>query len=256
MASNRNETEQLAQELREILTRSIEGNLQLLTHMSGMVRDAAESFTSGAGAARQTPQPDVVANRLIRLNLSYLSLLSKHGLAFANELLTVTGRTLDLKSAGSPSNGSQDTASSDGPPVQIVVNAPVGETASAAFLIENTQGQPVEMGFEAGEVLSRQGRPVPNTAVRFDPESLHLKPRMQATVKAMIDITPDFVVGEQYFVRVRLVGFEKKEVWIGLNIMPGQEIKAPTASRAAKSATDKKKAAKRVTKKKGRKKST
>jgi hypothetical protein len=206
----------LAKELKDLLTKNIEGNLQLLTRVSGMVRQAAGAI----GATSTRPQqPSEFIARLVRLNLSYFSLLTKHGLAFADELTTVTERALGIKgdTATAP-------ASVSGPArVEINLNARVGDTATAAFLVENSQQRTLEVSFEASPIITRQGDPIQSAAVRFDPPRLTLKPRLQATVKALIDISPEFKPGELYLLRIRLVGFEQKEVWIGINILPPVE---------------------------------
>jgi hypothetical protein len=205
----------LAGELREILTRSVEGNLELLTRVSNLARDAANSLGANAGRAQQ--QPGDVINRIVRLNLSYLSLLSKHGLAFADELTTVTERALGLKS----SSASPTFAPGASPPprVEINLNARVGETAAGAFLVENTRPEPVHIAFEASQIVDRQNAPVEGAAVRFDPAALDLKPGTQVTVKVLIKISTEFKPGELYFSRIRIAGFDEKEVLIALNIL-------------------------------------
>ena len=222
----------LAEDLRDILTRSIEGNLQLLSRVSGLVRDAAGAIT--AGNARSPQQPGELANRLVRLNLSYLSLLSKHGLAFADELTTVTERTFGLKTtATTEATRSPSTA----PRVEINLNARVGDTAAGAFMVENTQQETLNVSFEASEIFSVQSEPIRSAGVRFDPPRLDLRPGLQAMVKVSIEITPEFKSGERYLFRIRLVGFEQKEVWIGLNILPPTEAPAKSESISAHKAS-------------------
>jgi hypothetical protein len=199
----------LAKELKDILARSIEGNLQLLTRVSGMVREGARALRASSAEPKQ---PGEIVNRLVRLNLSYLSLLTKHGLAFADELTTVTGRAFGLKPDAGPAAAP--------PRVEINLNARVGDTATAAFLVENSQQQTLEISFEASPIVSRHGEPVRAVAVRFDPPRLILEPQVQATVRVLIDISPEFKPGELYLLRIRIAGFEQKEIWIGLNVFP------------------------------------
>jgi len=203
----------LAEELKKLLSKNIEGNLQLLTRVSAMVREASQ--TLGAGP---TPpqQPGEIVTRLVRLNLSYFSLLTKHGLAFADDLTTMTERALGIKPGAEPAAARAATPAR----VEISLNAHVGDTAAAAFLVENNQQQTLEVRFEASEIISQHGDPIHSPAVRFDPPLLALEPRLQATVKALIDISQEFKPGEIYLLKVRLVGFEQKEIWIGINVLP------------------------------------
>lgn len=220
----------LATELKDILARSIEGNLQLLTRVSGMVREGARALHASSA---QPKQPGEIVSRLVRLNLSYLSLLTKHGLAFANELTTATERAFGLKP-------NAETAAAS-PRVEINLHARVGETATAAFLIENNQPQTVEVSFAASQVVSRHGEPLTSAAVRFDPPRLALEPQLQATVRALIDISPEFKPGELYLLRVQIVGFEQKEIWIGLNILPPAETAPGPKAPPSKTKTPRKK---------------
>lgn len=220
----------LAQEFKDILAQSIEGNLQLLTRVSGMVREGARAFRANSA---QPKQPGEIVNRLVRLNLSYLALLTKHGLAFAGDLTTVTERALGLK----PDAG----AAAASPRVEINLAARVGDTAIAAFLVENSQQQTLEVSFEASQIISRQGEPVGSVAARFDPPLLALGPGVQATVRVLIDISSEFKPGELYLLKVRVVGFEQKEIWIGLHVLPpAEKTPAPEAQRSKRKAPKKK----------------
>lgn len=221
----------LAQEFKDILAQSIEGNLQLLNRVSGMVREGARAFRASSA---QPKQPGEIVNRLVRLNLSYLSLLTKHALAFAGDLTTVTERALGLK----PDAG---TAAPPPPRVEINLAARVGDTATAAFLVENSQQQTLEVSFEASQIISRQGEPVGSVAARFDPPLLALEPGVQATVRVLIDISSEFKPGELYLLKVRVVGFEQKEIWIGLHVLPpAEKTPAPEAQSSKRKGPKKK----------------
>src|SRR5438045_13311 len=139
MAANFTNDPTLAKDLKELLSKSIEGNLQLLTRVSGMVREGARVLRAGSVRPQQ---PAEIISRLVRLNLSYFSLLTKHGLAFADELTTITERALGIN----PNAGSAVSAP---PRVEINLQARVGDTATAAFLVENSQQQTVKVSFEA-----------------------------------------------------------------------------------------------------------
>ena len=220
----------LAQELKDILAQSVAGNLQLLRRVSGMVREGARALRAGSAQPRQ---PGEIVARLVRLNLSYLSLLTKHGLAFAGDLTTVTERALGLK---------RDVEKAAAPPrVEINLHARIGETATAAFLIENCQPQTVEVSFEGSQIMSRHGEPIRAATARFDPPRVALDPGLQVTVRALIDISAEFKPGELYLLRIRVVGFEQKEIWIGIHVLPpALEAIVPKARSSIKKASSKK----------------
>jgi hypothetical protein len=220
----------LAADLKAVLAKNIEANLQLLTRVSGMVRETARNL---GDPASKPQQPGELINRMVQLNLSYFTLLTKHGLAFADELTTITERALGIRPGAPPpaptAAPSSPGASTNVPRIEINLNAHVGETATASFLVENNQEQTLKVSFEASQIISRGGRPIGSPSVWFEPSHLNIEPGMQAAVKALIDISPEFKAGEIYLLRVRLVGFQQKEVWIGIHVLPP----TPKTERAA-----------------------
>ena len=220
----------LGQELKAILAQSIEGNLQLLRRVSGIVREGSRALRAGSDRPRQ---PGEIVARLVRLNLSYLSLLTKHGLACAGDLTTVTERALGQKRDAEKAPAS--------PRVEINLQARVGETAAAAFLIENCQPQTVEVSFEGSQIISRRGQPISAATARFDPPRVALEPGSQIAVQALVDISAEFKPGELYLLCIRVVGFEQKEIWIGIDVLPpALEATAPKAGSSKRKAPSKK----------------
>jgi len=213
----------LAEELKAVLSKNIEANLQLLTRVSGMVRETARTLGE---QSKQPREPGEIVNRMVQLNLSYFALLTKHGLAFADELTNITERALGTRPGAAPTPSGAPSEAAAGPPpttasrVEIKLNGRPGEVAAASFLVENNQPQTLKVSFEASEIISRDGEPVRSPSVQFEPPHLAIRPGEQAAVKALIAISPEFKVGELYLLKVRLVGFEQKEVWIGIQVLP------------------------------------
>jgi len=244
-----NEPNAMAEELRGILTRSVEGNLQLLTRVSNLAREAAQS--AGTNATKTPPQPTEVINRIVRLNLSYLSLLSKHGLAFADELATATEKALGLRTTGTMSSPGQKESPAPGtgagsPRAEINLNSRIGETAVAAFMVDNnTKEGAMRVTFESSGVVDRKNVAVPGAKIQFDPKSLELKAGGQAPVKALIPITREFKAGEVYVARLRVLGADEQEIWVTLNILQDAPADGGEQSRAKAAAAKKSKKAKR-----------
>jgi hypothetical protein len=217
------ETSVLAEELKNLLTSNIEGNLQLLTRVSNMVREASRS--QGINPALPQ-QPSDVITRLVRLNFAYFSALTKHGLAFADELTAVTERALGISPRSAARPAPAPTPSAAAPArLEIKVNAQLGSTAAAAFFVENENPQPevLNVSFEAIDIVSADGSFIPSPRVSFEPSRLSLKPHLQETVKVLVDITPEFRPGQVYVARIKLVGLEPREVWIFINVLPASE---------------------------------
>lgn len=206
----------LAEELKELLARNVEGNLELLGRLSSMARETAKSMNAPSNAAQQ---PGALVGRLVKLNLSYLSLITKHGLAFADEMATITARALGVTKPDQPRASSPSTANG-APRAQVQLAARVGQTATATFLVENSRPQPLDVSFAASPVVSSHGDAIKRAKVRFKPARLRIKAGAQSTVQVSVKVSAEFKADEVYLLRVRLVGFEEKEILIALRVLP------------------------------------
>jgi hypothetical protein len=219
-----------ADELRVIVSKNIEANLQLANRISTMFWEGARMF---GDRSVQPQQPRVIMNRMVQLNLSYYTLLTKHALAFGDEFATLAERALGTRPAEEVPprevKASHVAESTTSPRSEINLEARVGETAAASFLVKNNQQLPFEVSFEASEIISRRGGSIRSPVVRFEPPHLFIRPGAQSTVTALIDISPEFKAGELYLLKVRLVGFEQKEVWIGIHVFPPAPAAVPKA---------------------------
>ncbi len=237
----------LAEELKELLARNVEGNLELLGRLSSMARETAQSMNSPSNAPQQ---PGALVGRLVKLNLSYLSLITKHGLAFADEMATITARALGVTKPEQPRTSSASTPAAP-PRAEVQLAARVGQTATATFLVENSRPEPLDVSFEASPMVSSHGEAIKRATVRFKPSRLRIKPGAQSTVQVSVKVSPEFKVDEVYLLRARLVGFEQKEILIALRVLPAipgtSQVKAepgPTKGKGRRAA----KAARRKTK--------
>jgi hypothetical protein len=102
----------------------------------------------------------------------------------------------------------------------VHLTARVGQTATATFLVENSRPEPLNVSFEASPIVSQQGEAIKRATVRFKPSRLRIKPGDQSTVQVTVKVSAEFKVDEVYLLRVRLVGFEEKEILIALRVLP------------------------------------
>ena len=210
-----------AEDLRAFFSRNAEANLQLLKRASAVFWEGARAFGDRSAPIQK---PGALINRLVELNLSYYTLLSKHALAFGEEFTTLAERAWGTKPAAGVS--AEEAAAStvaeviSPPHFEIKLEARMGEIAAATFLVKNNQPQSLTVSFEASEIISRGGGLIRSPVIRFKPPQVLIQPGAQTTVTALIDISPEFKVGELYLLKIRLVGFEQKEVLIGIQILP------------------------------------
>jgi hypothetical protein len=227
----------LAEELKELLARNVEGNLELLGRLSNMARETAKSMNAPSNAAQQ---PGALVGRLVKLNLSYLSLITKHGLAFADEMATITARALGV---ANPEPRTAPSAPAAAPRAEVQLTARIGQTATATFLVENSRPEPLDVSFEASPIVSSHGEVIKRATVRFKPSRLRIKPGAQSTVQVSVKVSGEFKADETYLLRARLVGFEDKEIFIGLRVLPSIPGPSPAPAEAGAKRRKRRKAA-------------
>lgn len=220
-AFGRTNPQALVEELKELLAKSIQGNAQLSNRIYGLVKEAAKEADAGR-RGRKLPQGRELLTGWLHLNLAYYSLLTDHGLAFLNDLVTATENTLGIKATEGREN---QTAAKHR--VEISVNAQQGEKVTAPFLVENHYPHTVEASFQASDLVSLKGDALPAKQVAFDPPTLTLQPRGKSIVHAVVDVTREFKVGETYCTTIKLVGFQTKEISLLITILPASTEKKP-----------------------------
>jgi hypothetical protein len=210
-------------DFKKLFTKSIQDNLLFLNRVSAVAREAVKGLST-VSSRSQSPTADEVAKRLVQLNLSYLTAINKHGFALLNELVSATETAFGINSGAAAAPAATPARA------EINLSARQGEVAIASFLVENSYERALDVSFQASQIVSVRGEVIKSGVVSFNPPQLSLEPKSQAVVQACIDISNEFKSGENYVLRVRVVGFETKEIWIHLNILSStQELKSATA---------------------------
>jgi hypothetical protein len=222
--SQATDTGKLTENVTTLFSKAVQGNLQLFNRFSGLATDALKHFSAGASGGK-LPSPGETLTRLVDLNLAYWSALADHSLGFANDVAAATERALGVHSRNTPSAPRSS-------PVPIILTAYAGKQAVAAFQIENTFSNPLDVSFRAGDLVSPQGVHLKIKPVTFTPARLTLASKSQAVVQAAIDVPVECQPGITYTVAVEPVGFPMKEISIRLNVMaPANEPESKAAGR-------------------------
>lgn len=238
-ASESTSTRVALEELRALLGKNIQGNVRLFNRITALAQQASKELSADPGS-RNLPKSDELLSRWLELNLSYYSLLSEHGLALFDDLVTAAENTLGLKTttAAEPAKA----------PARLEINQSgrVGETLVAPFVIENQHPSSLQASFQAGDLVSVKGQSVSSDCIRFEPQTVTLEPKEQAIVKSIVNITSDFEVGETYATTINVIGFQAREILFLITILPELKVdKAPrkaskTKPRAARTKTSRK----------------
>ncbi|MGH3116969.1 MAG: hypothetical protein ACRDQ2_07610 [Gaiellales bacterium] len=207
-------SEEFAKQLKELVAANVAGNARLLTRFNDLVRDA----TKGLGTPRgESPDATALLSRWLDFNLASYSVVTTHGLALLNGLLSAAENALVPRPpapAGTPPPARR---------VELRLEGRPGDRVTSGFAVENHFDRPLEVAFESGDLIPGSGASLPGSLVTFEPDKLRIAPRGEAVVQAAVTITPDFIVGQTYAATIRLLGFQPKEVGFSLTILPPHE---------------------------------
>ena len=220
---------QVINEFRNLLAKSLQGNMQLFNRFTALAGDAAARFSSSAARSGTLPSLGETFGSLAQLNLSYWSTLNDHAFAFANDLASATERAFDLK----PRSDSKTRNTK----LEINLVAHPGERAVAAFQVENSLAQTFDVAFQAGDLVDASGARLKTKSIVFNPAALTLLPKTHAVVQVALDVPDKCENGKSYSLPIELIGFPMKTMTLRLHI-----VAPPTAQGAAakKTATAKK----------------
>jgi hypothetical protein len=202
----------LMDDFKNLYSKAIQGNIDLVNRLSRVASDAAREFSTSA-QSKTLPSPTKSLTQIAEFNLAYWSALTEHSLAFANEMAGAAGRAFGLECRQEENKA----------PMAIEVTAQPGQTAVAGFHVENTFSDPLEISFEAGDLVSPRGTTLKSKSVVFTPKQVTLAPKTQSVVQIAIEVPAECKPGESYMLPVKPVGFAMKQFSIKLNIA------APTA---------------------------
>lgn len=237
-ASRQTDPQSVIEDLRVLLAKNVQDNVRLVKRFGGLVHEATEQIgtsTEGGGM----PKGNELLTRWLDLNFAFYSLLTEHGVAFLDDLLTAAEQNLGIKPTKAEEPPAPETQTQTTEPVsrmELSLNARVGEKAVAHFVIENQQSTPTEVSFQAGNFISSKGRTVSAACVSFEPAKLSLRPKEQAVVKSIVNTTSGFRVGETYVSTINVLGFLTKEIILVVTILPELDEQKPTRKTGSKKA--------------------
>lgn len=84
--SRRTSPEEFTERLRELVAANLAGNAQLLSRFNELIRDAPKEL--GARRADQSPDAQALLSRWLDFNLASYAVVTTHGLALLNGLLS------------------------------------------------------------------------------------------------------------------------------------------------------------------------
>lgn len=202
------EASKVFDEAKGLLTRTLEADARLLRRVSSLTTDAVRRAAADA-RARKFPSPTEALSRWAAWNLACWAAAADHGLAFAHEVADATERVLGL-------SRTEGAAGCGG--VEIVVAACPGETAKAAFRVDNVTDTAVSGTFSAGELRSTGDAVVRSTSVVFEPAQLELAAKAQAVIQAIILVPADCVPGQSYLLPLKPVGLPLREITVRIDV--------------------------------------
>ena len=227
-ASRHTDPQAVIEELRVLVAKSVQGNVKLFHRLSNLVKEATQGMGAGA-PSRELPKGNELLARWLNLNFACYSLLTDHSIAFLDDLLSAAEKSLGVKPPAKQEEQAQEERR-----IGINLNARVGETVAAPFMMENQHSSPLEVSFEAADFVSLKGEAVSADCIKFEPSRLSLQPQEQAIVKSIVTILDDFKVGETYVTTINVLGFQAKDIALLLTILPPLNEKKALASAGGK----------------------
>jgi hypothetical protein len=207
----------LSGDLRELVVRSLRGNVDLLRRATELGRGVAGELK----AAPPTPQ-DLV-DRLARLNLHSLNLLTDYGQALAGELLSAAEKAFN-PSAGrdAPGDVPAPAAEPDGTTTELRVEAVEGTLARTGFVIENRFSQPVSVALSATPFRTDAGDSAPASCIELDPASAVIAAGGDQLVIVEVELDAWFRTGVDYRSTIHVKGNPSREIALVLRALPRQ----------------------------------
>jgi hypothetical protein len=190
--------------------------MQLVSRVSELVQNAGKSL--GPNRRKNDEKQSALLIRFLDFNLASYKILSTCTLDMLNGLVSAAEHSLFGKDTA--------TAEAASPKVcgEIQVEVRQGEHLKAPFVVENQYSAPLDISFEASELIASVVPSLPASHIAFEPATLTLDPQKKAVILALVDISKAFVVGQTYTSTIRVLGFQGKEVRLALTILPPKEM--------------------------------
>jgi hypothetical protein len=229
--------EEFGERLKHLVAANLAGNAQLMTRLNSFIKDAATAVQ--ANRPGEATDATALLSRWLDFNLTSYSVVSTHGLALLNELLSAAEGALLPKPppVAESSPGSQSR-------VELRLSGRPGERVTSGFAVENHFDHPLSITFECADLTPASGQSLPAALVEFEPANLIIPPHGEAVAHVAVVTTGDFAIGQTYTTTIRLLGFDRKEVGLSITISPG--VATPNSSPPPPQAKPRKKPRRRL----------
>jgi hypothetical protein len=219
----------LIEEFKSLMETSIRGNMQLISRVNELVKTAGKSLGPDRKKNDGTQSSPLI--RILGFSLASYSVLSACALEMLNGLVSAAEHSLLGKDTATPEAASPQVCG------EIHVETRQGERLKAPFLVENQYSTPLDISFEASDLIASAAPALPSSHIAFEPAALVLGPQEKAVIIALIDISKAFVAGQTYTSTIRVLGFQGKEVRLVLTILPPTETARPAVKAKPKKQT-------------------
>ena len=203
-------------EFKSLVAKNVRGNMQLVSRVNELVKNAGKSL--GPNRKKNDGKQSALLIRFLDFNLASYEILSSCTLDMLNGLVSAAEHSLFGEDTATAEAASPKACG------EIKVEVRQGERLKAPFLVENQYNAPLEISFEAGELIAAVAPSLPSSHIAFEPATLTLDPKKKAVVMALVDVSKSFVVGQTYTSTIRVLGFPGKEVRLALTIHPPTEL--------------------------------
>jgi hypothetical protein len=204
--------EVLIDELKAIIAASVQTNVELLARVSGLIATASHVMVTPGRLA----DPVTMLSQGVESALAFAAIFNRHTGAMLNELVTAAEQSLD-RSVQSPPAPVPQTSSE--PPAPLHVEGRRGDRPAGEFAVDNEYDSPVQVSFAVSALTPPMGKALPASHVTLDPVHLTIGPRSSLIVKATVDITEDFIVGQTYTGTIRIVGFQAADIAVHVTVL-------------------------------------
>jgi hypothetical protein len=201
--------ETLIDELKAIIAASVQTNVELLARVNGLIATASHVMVTPGRLA----DPVTMLSQGIESALAFAAIVNRHTGAMLNELVTAAEQALD-RSVQSPA-----PQTSSEPPAPLHVEGRRGDRPVGEFAVDNEYDSPVQVSFAVSALTPPTGKVLPGSHVTLDPVHLTIGPRSSLMVKATVDITEDFIVGQTYTGTIRIVGFQAPDITVQVTVL-------------------------------------
>lgn len=226
--------EAYVEELKRLAATHVARNVELAARISALVKEVA-----GSAGSAPAVTPAELLGKWLDFNLASYAALSTHSLALLDGLVDAAEKTLLPSTAAATATASPAAApaAAQAERVELRLSGRRGERVVAPFLVENQYDRPLDVGFQATELVPGSGPALPAALLAFEPPTVTLAPRSDAVVHAAATITEEFAIGETYRTTIRLLGYQAREVGVTIAVLPTIEEEVPPPPPEVEAAT-------------------